>query len=337
MRIDSELAFQRIVDVAGDYEFHSFVLGVKRPRDYQREKHEALFRQLKIDLGSRLTELWPGREVDFERPDIRFDVSVGGDALCIFPRPSPLFIGGRYRKLSRQIPACRWKHQSCRGRGCPRCDYTGNVHGPSIQELAEPAVLRFTRGTETFFHGSGREDVDARMLGDGRPFVIEVRDPHERFFDFQALAAAINQDALGFASVHGLGTTDRESMVQCKASSAEKSYRTTIEFDSDPPADLSERLASLSGHSVSQLSPTRVMRRRGEHTLRRKEIIASRFVGRHGGNFVWEVRTSSGTYVKELVSGDDGRTQPSVASVTEVPCRCIALDVVGIHWSPPWE
>ena len=28
------------------------------------------------------------------------------------------------------------------------------------------------------FHSGGREDIDVRMLGNGRPFAIELVDPH---------------------------------------------------------------------------------------------------------------------------------------------------------------
>ena len=35
-------------------------------------------------------------------------------------------------------------------------------------------------GVETKFSSAGREDVDVRMLGTGRPFVIEVLNPRTR-------------------------------------------------------------------------------------------------------------------------------------------------------------
>ena len=34
-----------------------------------------------------------------------------------------------------------------------------------------------------------------------------------------------------------------------------------------------------------------------------------------------------GTYVKEWISGDEGRTTPSLSSMLSVPCRCDLLDV----------
>ena len=43
------------------------------------------------------------------------------------------------------------------------------------------------------------------------------------------------------------------------------------------------------------------------------------------------LRCESGTYVKETVHGDDGRTQPSVASMIKAECNVMWLDVADIH------
>ena len=45
----------------------------------------------------------------------------------------------------------------------------------------------------------------------------------------------------------------------------------------------------------------------------------------------FDVRCESGTYVKELVHSDEGRTNPSVAAVLEADCEVIWLDVKDIH------
>ena len=45
-----------------------------------------------------------------------------------------------------------------------------------------------------FLHGSGREDIDVRMLGHGRPFILEFINPkkslscHQRLSEMRALA-----------------------------------------------------------------------------------------------------------------------------------------------------
>jgi tRNA pseudouridine synthase 10 len=42
------------------------------------------------------------------------------------------------------------------------------------------------------------------------------------------------------------------------------------------------------------------------------------------------LETESGTYIKELVSGDNGRTQPNISELIGVPCIVTELDVIEI-------
>ena len=93
---------------------------------------------------------------------------------------NPLFIEGRYRKLIRGIPQTRWPCRKCKGRGCKICDFTGKMYPESVEELIAEKVLQATKGSESRFHGAGREDIDVRMLGRGRPFVLEIKEPKIR-------------------------------------------------------------------------------------------------------------------------------------------------------------
>ena len=67
------------------------------------------------------------------------------------------------------------------------CNLTGKMYPESVQELIGVHVLSASRGQDVIFHGAGREDVDARMSGNGRPFVLEIKSPHRREVDLQEL------------------------------------------------------------------------------------------------------------------------------------------------------
>src|SRR2546422_4343131 len=56
-------------------------------------------------------------------------------------------------------------------------------------------------------HGMGREDVDARMLGRGRPFILEIKEPVRRTVDLPAVEGAVNHSGteIGRASWRGRG------------------------------------------------------------------------------------------------------------------------------------
>jgi tRNA pseudouridine synthase 10 len=42
-------------------------------------------------------------------------------------------------------------------------------------------------------------------------------------------------------------------------------------------------------------------------------------------------KVQGGTYVKELISGDEGRTSPSIAEVLKTDCLCKELNVTAIY------
>ena len=78
------------------------------------------------------------------------------------------------------------------------------LYPESVEELSSKPLLEATEGEKTAFHASGREDIDARMLGTGRPFVIEVSKPKKRFVDLKEIEVKINAEAVGKVEVSRL-------------------------------------------------------------------------------------------------------------------------------------
>jgi tRNA pseudouridine synthase 10 len=64
--------------------------------------------------------------------------------------------------------------------------------------------------------------------------------------------------------------------------------------------------------------------------LRKKEITVLEIKEIDEKNFELKLLTSHGTYVKEFISGDKERTNPSLSSLIENKCGCIMLDVLQI-------
>ena len=61
------------------------------------------------------------------------------------------------------------------------------MYHESVDELIKPAVMAAALAEDTTFHGAGREDIDARMLGTGRPFIVEAVRPKRRAIDLNKL------------------------------------------------------------------------------------------------------------------------------------------------------
>ena len=89
-------------------------------------------------------------------------------------------------------------------------------------------------------------------------------------------------------------------------------------------------LAELEGATIEQETPQRVSHRRAAKTRVRSVYEASGELNgeRHA---TVEIHGEGGLYVKELVSSDDGRTEPSLAGLLDVDAEVTALDVLEVR------
>ena len=261
--------------------------------------------------------------IDPERQKLRFEVN-------------PLFIYGRYRKLVRTIPQTHWPCRACRGRGCPRCGYSGKMYPESVEELIAGPVLAATGGSLARLHGAGREDINARMLGAGRPFVLEIKRPRRRELDLAALELEINATAEGKVQAAQLRTVRHGLVARLKSVRAQKRYRALVSFARPVgPDQLDQALAALVG-TIEQRTPQRVSHRRADR-LRRRRVLSLEGQLDAASQAVLLIRCEGGLYVKELVSGDEGRTRPSLAGLLGLTAQVLELDVLEVCTDFPLE
>ena len=319
------------------WEYRTFVIGSKVDPELQA-REEALWSELGVsqpepmkaelnrEIGKRVADL-TGKEPDLAEPEVVAVVDPAFDHVEV--QVNPLFLRGRYRKLARGIPQTRWPCRRCQGKGCARCGGTGKMYPTSVEEVVAAEVMKETGGTGHALHGMGREDVDARMLGRGRPFILEIDIPRRRTFDTAAVVARVNSS--GSVEVDGLVRATRRDVVALKEDRAAKTYR--VLFRSSPPVDeakLKKELSVLLAQPIAQRTPFRVAHRRADTTRHRRLRTAE--VLRVDGDLA-EVRVTAdaGTYIKELVHGDAGRTHPSLAERLGVECEVLELDVLDVH------
>ena len=94
-------------------------------------------------------------------------------------------------------------------------------------------------------------------------------------------------------------------------------------------------IEGLNGMKLAQRTPERVAHRRSD-LIRKRTVFEAHTpfieVNEEGQREIeFTLRCESGTYVKETVHGDSGRTQPSVAALIKAKCNVIWLDVGDIH------
>jgi tRNA pseudouridine synthase 10 len=266
------------------------------------------------------------------RPDIVIDLDTRYWTATV--EANSVFVKGRYNKLRRDIPQTHWPCRRCQGRGCWECDDTGVTYKESVEDAIGDEALALFAATGYSFHGAGREDIDALMLGTGRPFILELKQPRRRTGDLAEFMARVNEKtAMSGVSIRYLRMAKPEEVPEIKEGEYEKEYLAHCVTQGALPREQVESIArSLTGTTLDQRTPERVSHRRAD--LVRKRTVHSATVEAAEGDpvqrFSLRVRAESGTYIKELVSGDEGRTVPSFSSLAGVPVLVEFLDVVEI-------
>jgi len=337
----------RITEELAGTEFASYQVGTKTPplvaenesllresAGLAEDAGESFKSEFNREVGKRVGTI-TGADVDFERPDVLAVIDLAEDTVDV--QVNAAFVYGRYRKLARGIPQTEWPCGECGGYGlrgdevCPTCKGTGYQYPLSVEQLTAPVVEDAMDGEDSKFHGAGREDIDALMLGTGRPFVVEVESPKKRFPDVDELESEINEFAGGKAEVEGLRLASYEMVERVKEHDADKTYRAEVEFDAPVTGDeLADALAELEDTTIEQRTPERVSHRRADKVRERRVLEISGDMEDETHATV-EVLGEGGLYIKELVSGDNGRTNPSLAGILDTGAVVTALDVVSVE------
>ena len=256
------------------------------------------------------------------------------------PQATKLFVEGRYCKLSRDLPQTVFFCPDCKGhprrrKKCERCEGFGKLTRDSVQELVGWVLGAAFKTRKNKFHGAGREDVNVRMLGEGRPFIMELVNPKNHDVDLAEAEAEINRRNEGRLEVRGLHWTEKARVRVIKEGKRAKEYRAMVTMSGEPDPAKIEALVGVRT-PVIQKTPQRVAHRRANLDRERWIEISSIERAEDGR---WEVclKTQHGTYVKEAISGEGGMTRPSLAEVLGVTCECDELDVLAILEIEPEE
>ena len=302
-----------------DAEYKTFLIGTIMPKT-MASKEEEIWEKLGLGKECLKTEL--NREIgkiiehNYKKyrydpfPDVRaiYDISTG----LIGVEFTQLFFFGKYKKLKR---------------GVRQTKKLGSDE-ESVEEFITPYLLAATRGEKARFHGHGREDIDVLMLGEGRPFVVEIVGPRARKINLKEVMDEINKKAKGKVELTELKYTIARTVEDIKRAKFDKTYEAIVELESKIKED---DLNKLPGKCLLlQKTPTRVLNRRADITRKRKvKEIKPKFID--GKHFELILTTESGTYIKEFISGDGGRTEPNISSILGIGAKCKELNVLRIY------
>ena len=278
------------------------------------------------------------------------------------------WVCGRYCKYSRKLPQTPWNILSEDDNG--KVFVVKKKCETSVQELLKFPFEAQVKCDKTNMSSSGREDVDVRMLGNGRPFALEFLNPRIRFgkIDFQKAYGYYkeNVDKISVNSLQECGKEATQKMLEgaeekrkhykalCYAK-IEKSQKISAHGENgedgeshDENIDFKKILENLNIPDdvvLQQETPLRVLHRRSL-AMRPRTVYSTKIefienkLNEKGENVTWftlDLITQAGTYVKEFVHGDLQRTKPNISKIlneslgrSDVICDIAALDVVKI-------
>ncbi|KAJ6237687.1 tRNA pseudouridine synthase pus10-related [Anaeramoeba flamelloides] len=251
--------------------------------------------------------------------------------IIIFPISKPIYIYGRYLKMSRNVPNAPWYIKGER---------KGNY---SVEEFVSKQLTNLFSGTHSGFVSSGREDIDVRMLGTGRPFILEIIEPkiYKKLISLEEQKQIIDQifqNSEGLVTVKDLEIVDKSHRKKTiKGEGKSKAYRCIVWCECNFNQQLfTQKLQQLTSDTngtllLKQKTPVRVLHRRNL-TVRQRAIYEIKIVEQINDNFVViDMITQGGTYVKEFICGDFGRTNPSFSQIIGCKSEIVQLDVISVN------
>ena len=317
----NEIAEKMIKEIDSYPEIKTFSIGTQLPKTSE-VMEEAVWdvadlskvKSIKTELNTEIGKLIEKKtRYKFNPdPDIRLVYDIKNDR--INKQITSLYLYGKYNKLQRGIRQTKKEDSK----------------EESVEGLIEEVVLKEIGGKKAVMHGSGREDIDVLMLGKGRPFVIEIVDPRRRNIsekELTAMSEKINIQNRGKIKVKFQRLVNKEFVEVIKRAKFDKEYEAVVELD-EPIKK--EELKLPETILLYQRTPSRVLIRRSDLVRKRRiknlkvEIIDER-------TLKLRILSQSGTYIKEFITGDNGRTNPNISSLLKRNAKCKELNVIKIH------
>lgn len=318
------------------YSVVSFLVGVSLDREVLNRELEILLecglsyaesikREIKREIGKIIRDK-SGLKPDFTDPDAIVMVTFSRDLkeYNVEVEVKPLLLLGRYWKLARRISQIPW---------ITRCGV--KKYPLSIQEYVEKTLKDLFKASKILIHAAGREDVDARMIGSGRPLVVEIKAPFRRDLNIEFINKYINLIGGVPVKLYVEGAAPRKYIRLLKESSkrSSKVYRICAysPFKDVDEGELRKLEEMFNNTIVHQKTPLRVLRRKKREHVRARRVYSVRATRITPRVFEALVHCEGGLYIKELVHGDQGRTAPSFTTALNKILIPVELDVLYVE------
>ncbi len=318
---------EEIYKILKEYDASTFLIGVSLPQDVSLrelevasnlnlETSESIKNEIKREVGKIIKNKY-GLEPDFTYPDVVVVINYSNERYNIVV--NPLLFHGVYWKRGRNISHTVWIGR----RGVKEYPY-------SIEEFLNDNLNKLFNSEKIVHHASGREDVDARMLGTGRPLVVEIKKPRRRKVTLEELNKILHKQLI---EVCLTGKSSHSIIEYLKGEGSKKIKIYKLLFYTEKPIEESiiKRIElEFKNRIINQRTPTRILRRKKDY-LRKRRVYELKVRKIHDQVYEAIIKCDGGLYVKELVHCDNGRTSPCFSEILGARAYPLELDVIGIE------
>lgn len=165
-----------------------------------------------------------------------------------------IYLKGKYLKFCREIGQSPWEINGVK------------ICNSSVEEELKRKIIDMFKCDGCILSAGGREDRDVRMLGSGRPFILEIANPRRKYAPLQnieEIQKIINSNTHLIEAVN-LGVCDRSYFAVLKKyeDSKMKSYTCLVWASKEITDEDINTINLVKDLTVIQKTPIRVMHRR---------------------------------------------------------------------------
>ncbi|MEM4970269.1 MAG: tRNA pseudouridine(54/55) synthase Pus10 [Sulfolobales archaeon] len=298
--------------------FRRFILGVRPPegsleaeeeiaREFSLQHWESIKNELKREIGKGVLRAY-GFEPDLSDPEIMLILDIPrGSIEAVIPS---LTISSKIVKLVRGI--------SFKKRPGKR----------SLEDVLEKNAEDLGEGIRISI--PVRDTSRYRILGDGCYSILEIKSPKPGRRNLETISRIINREQ-GIYIIYIIGKGRRRDIEDLADRVKRIAYRIYIYSGRELRDEEIERLKSQSPIIIEQRTPKRIVERGGAE---RRYIGDLRVEAIHRiSERTFEIIASapSRIYIEEAITGDEGRTSPSLSSILSADLKPLEIDVIRIE------
>lgn len=322
-----------------NYHFNTFLIGATLPSNlFEREDgirarmkirgRENIKSQLTRNLRKKFSEITK-KQIDFLHPDLMINLRLQGSTdLDIDIKTRPLVLLGRYIKKNRGMPQrSGGKHDpsdelAIHGQFFPNMNLASRItsvlytlENSSVQAIISREIARLTKCDGLKFSWVGSEDENSLVLGSGRPFFIQIRNPK---------TVDLNERRLTFPK-YGLFVNIEQFFGKLPEQPIQFIAKTKIVIRA------SRQMGEEEFSRIKSLANSKVVFRNQKKKLKsfEKRIYSLDIVKKSRKIFDLIVVADGGLAIKQFVEGRECMN-PNISAATNQQCECVLFDILDI-------